>query len=90
MTTRRAEAPLPTDRGAGAAPIDAADAVAAVALWHASVLRRDAITLSERAAALVRAGLAVRAYVMQAWQGIRMIATFANGRTIVLDNGIYR
>ncbi|HLJ84896.1 MAG TPA: hypothetical protein VKT51_12050 [Candidatus Eremiobacteraceae bacterium] len=52
--------------------------------------RTDAIALSARALSLLRAGLAVRAYVMSGWEQVRRIVTFANGRTLVFENGIYR
>jgi hypothetical protein len=52
--------------------------------------RTDAISLSARAAVLLRAGLAVRAYVMSGWEHVRRTVTFANGRALVLENGIYR
>ena len=89
MTAPRSAASLATVRGTQAAPVEAADAVAAVALWHAPISKRDAITLSARAAALVRAGLAVRAYVMAGWENVRNLVTLSNGRTLVFENGLY-
>jgi hypothetical protein len=58
-------------------------------LWHTPISKRDAITLSARAAALVRAGLAVRAYVMAGWENMRRIVTLPNGRTLLFENGLY-
>ena len=69
--------------------MEAADAIAAVASWHTPISKRDAITLSVRAAALVRAGLALRAYVMSGWENVRKIVTLSNGRTLVFENGLY-
>ena len=89
MTAPRSAGSLATVRGAQAAPVESPDAVAAVAFWHAPISKRDAITLSARAAALVRAGLAVRAYVMLAWEGVRQAVTLASGRTIIFENGLY-
>ncbi len=89
MTAPRSASPLATIRGAQTAPVEAADAVAAIASWHAPLLKRDAITLSSRAAALVRAGLAVRAYVMVGWEHVRRLITLPNGQSLVLEHGLY-
>ena len=89
MTAPRSAGSLATVRGAQLAPVEAADSVAAAALWHAPISKRDAITLSARAAAIVQAGLAVRAYVMAGWENMRRLITISNGRTIVFENGLY-
>jgi hypothetical protein len=89
VTAPRSAGSLATVRGAQTAPVEAADAVAAAALWHAPISKRDAITLSTRAAALVRAGLTMRAYVMSGWENVRKIVTLSNGRTLVFENGLY-
>ena len=89
MTAPRSAGSLVTVRGAQASPVEAADAIAAVASWHTPISKRDAITLSVRAAALVRAGLALRAYVMSGWENVRKIVTLSNGRTLVFENGLY-
>ena len=89
MTAPRSAGALATARGSQPAAIDAADAAAAVALWHTPIAKRDAITLSARASALVRAGLAVRAYVMAGWEHVRRIVTLANGQSLVFENGLY-
>ena len=75
--------------GAQTAPVEAADAVAAVALWHAPISKRDAITLSAQATALVRAGLAMRAFVMSGWESMRRVVALSNGRSLVFENGLY-
>jgi hypothetical protein len=89
LTTPRSAGPLASVRGAQTAPVEAADAVAAIASWHTPISKRDAITLSARAAALVRAGLAVRAFVMVGWEHIRRLVTLSNGQTLVLEHGLY-
>lgn len=89
MTTPRSASPLASIRGAQTTPVEAADAVAAIASWHAPLSKRDAITLSARAAALVRAGLAVRAYVMVGWEHLRRLITLPNGQSLVLEHGLY-
>jgi hypothetical protein len=89
VTAPRTGSALASIRGAQTEPVEAADAVAAVASWHAPVLKRDAITLSARAAALVRAGLAVRAYVMAGWENVRRLVTLSNGQSLVLEYGLY-
>jgi hypothetical protein len=89
VTTPRSAGALATVHGAQTVPVEAADAVAAVALWHAPISKRDAITLSVHAAALVRAGLAVRAYVMSGWENMRRMVTLSNGRPLVFENWIY-
>ena len=90
MTTQRSAGPLASARGAQAAPVEAADAAAAIASWHAPLSKLDAITLSARAAALVRAGLAVRAYVLAGWEHIRRFVTLPNGQSLVFENGLYK
>ena len=89
MTASRSAGALAASHGSQPAAIDAADAVAAVALWHTPIAKRDAITLSARAAALVRAGLAVRAFVMAGWEHVRRLVTLSNGRSLVFENGLY-
>lgn len=89
MTAPRSAGALATARGTQATPVEPADAAAAVALWHAPISKRDAINLSARAAALVRAGLAVRAYVMAGWENVRRIVALPNGRTLLFENGLY-
>jgi hypothetical protein len=89
VTAPRSAGALATARGSQPAPIDAADAAAAVALWHTPIAKRDAITLSARATALVRAGLAVRAYVMAGWENVRRLITLSNGRAVVFEHGLY-
>jgi hypothetical protein len=90
MTTPRSAAPLAPLAGAQTSSVEAADAVAAIASWHTPLSKRDAITLSARAAALIRAGLAVRAYVMVGWEHIRRLVTLANGQSLVFEHGLYR
>jgi len=70
--------------------VDGVDQSAQSGSPEATAARTDAISFSARAAALVRVGLAVRAYVMGGWEQVRRTVTFANGRTLVLENGIYR
>ena len=89
MTAPRSAGSLVTVRGAQAPPVEAADAIAAVASWHTPISKRDAITLSVRATALMRAGLAVRAYLMSGWENMRKIVTLSNGRSLVFENGLY-
>ena len=89
MTAPRSTGALATARGSQAAAVDAADAAAAVALWHTPIAKRDAITLSTHAASLVRAGLAVRAFVLAGWEHIRRLVTLPNGQTIVFEHGLY-
>ena len=76
-------------RGAQTSPVESTDAIAAVASWHAPISKRDAITLSSQAAALVLAGLAIRAYVMSGWENVRRVVTLSNGRSLVFENGLY-
>lgn len=90
MTAPHSAGALAASRGSQPSAVDAADAVAAVALWHTPIAKRDAITLSAQAAALVRAGLAVRAYVMAGWEHVRRIVTLSNGRAILFENGLYK
>jgi len=90
LTTPRSAAPLAHVLGAQTAPVEAADAVAAIASWHAPLSKRDAITLSARAAAIIRAGLAVRAYVMVGWEHVRRLITLPNGQSLVFEHGLYR
>ena len=89
MTTQRSSGALVTVRGAQTAPVESTDALAAAALWHAPISKRDAITLSMQATALLRAGLAVRAFVMSGWENVRQVIALANGRKLVFDNGVY-
>ena len=89
MTAPRSAGALATARGSQTTAVDAADAAAAVALWHTPIAKRDAITLSAQAAALVRAGLAVRAYVMAGWEHVRRLITLPNGQAVVFEHGLY-
>jgi hypothetical protein len=50
---------------------------------------RDAIVLSARASALLRAGLAVRAFILDALTHVERALTLT-GKTIVLEFGVYR
>jgi hypothetical protein len=77
-------------RNPGARAVNAVDQSAESGSPESIAARTDAISLSARAAALIRVGLAVRAYVMSGWEQVRRTVTFANGRTLVLENGIYR
>jgi hypothetical protein len=90
LTTPRSAGPLANIRGAQTEPVEAADAVAAIASWHAPLSKRDAITLSARASALIRAGLNVPAYVMVGWEHIRRLITLPNGQSLVFEYGLYR
>lgn len=89
MTAPRSAGSLVLVRGAQPAAVEAADAIAAVASWHTPISKRDAITLSARATALVRAGLAMRAYVMSGWENVRKLVTLPSGRSLVFENGLY-
>lgn len=89
MTAPRSAGALAAARGSQPSAIDAADTAAAVALWHTPIAKRDAITLSAQAAALVRAGLAVRAYVMAGWEHVRRLVTLSNGQSVVFEHGLY-
>jgi hypothetical protein len=90
LTTPRSAGPLANILGAQTAPVEVADAVAAIASWHTPISKRDAITVSARAAAIIRAGLAVRAYVMAGWEHIRRVVTLPNGHTLALEHGLYK
>ncbi len=50
----------------------------------------DVIIVSTRALALVRAGLAVRAFVIHGLEGLRRTIAIGAGRTLCLEYGIYR
>jgi hypothetical protein len=89
VTTPRSAGPLASIRGAQTAPVEAADAVAAIGFWHAPLSTRDVITLSASASAIIRAGLAVRAYVMVGWEHVRRLVTLPNGRSLVFEHGLY-
>lgn len=68
------------------APADALDLLTASVVSDSSV---DAIALSARALALIRAGLAVRALVIYALlDSYRSV--IAGGRSLVLECGVYR
>jgi hypothetical protein len=77
-------------RNPGTRVVDSVDQAAQNGSPEAIAARTDAISLSARAAALLRAGLAVRAYVMSGWEHVRRTVALASGRTLVLENGIYR
>lgn len=55
-----------------------------------SLQRCDAIIISERAAALIRAGLAVRAFVLSTLETVYRSVDVRPGTRIVLEGGIYR
>jgi hypothetical protein len=86
----RSSPALAAARNPGTRVVDGVDQAAQGGPPEATAARTDAISLGARAAALLRAGLAVRAYVMNGWEHVRRTVTFANGRTLVLENGIYR
>jgi hypothetical protein len=86
----RSSPALASARNPATRVIDGVDQAAQSGSPEAIATRTDAISLSSRATALLRMGLAVRAYVMSGWEQVRRTVTFANGRTLVLENGIYR
>jgi hypothetical protein len=86
----RSSTALAAVRNPAARVVDGVDQTTQSGSPESIASRTDAISLSARAAALLRVGLAVRAYVMSGWEQIRRTVTFANGRTLVLENGIYR
>jgi hypothetical protein len=75
---------LPT---AGA--VDLAEAIELAAAEHRDGDTRDAIVLSARASMLLRAGLAARAFVIDALVHVERALTLG-GKTIVLEFGVYR
>jgi hypothetical protein len=52
-------------------------------------MRIDRIALSPRAHALITAGLAVRAFVLDRVEDIRQRVALGNGRWLVFESGIY-
>jgi len=72
-----------------AGALDLAEAIELARLDGRGDDGRDAIVLSTRAGALVRAGLAVRALIIDALTRIDKTFTLG-GRTIVLEFGLYR
>jgi hypothetical protein len=69
--------------------VDLAEAIELGGIEHRDDDSRDAIILSARASVLVRAGLAVRAFVMDGLLHAQRALTLA-GKTIVLEFGVYR
>ncbi len=72
------------------AAVDAGDASLAAAAANASAPRCDIILLSVRANDLMRAGLAVRAFVIHALEHIYRKVPRASHGVIILEAGIYR
>jgi hypothetical protein len=56
----------------------------------AGTLGGDVIIVSPRALAIVRAGIAVRAFVIRGLETLRRTIALGEGRTLVLEYGIYR
>ena len=69
--------------------VDAAEAVELGALDLAADATRDAIVLSLRASTLLRAGLAVRALIIDALTLMQRSVRLGS-RTVVLEFGVYR
>lgn len=86
--------PLPAQAELVAAPppptLDSADDVASSALAQGVLRHADAICLSVRASALVRAGLAARAFVLRAADQLYRRVLLGPGRVLELEGGIYR
>lgn len=91
MTVARPRDPARTGNVAlpPAAAVDLAEALELAGIESGSDGARDAIVLSARANTLLRAGLAVRAFVFDALVHAERVLTLA-GRTIVLEFGVYR
>ena len=88
-TSRAAPAAIITSSGIGA--LDALEPLdlGSIAGAGGADAGRDAIVLGARAAALIRAGLAVRAFVLLALAHTHITRTIG-GRVVTLEFGVYR
>jgi hypothetical protein len=91
MTVARPRDPARTGNIALPPPgaVDLAEAIELAGIEHRDGDSHDAILLSARASMLLRAGLAVRAFVMDGLMRAQRVLTLA-GKTIVLEFGVYR
>lgn len=86
----RSSPALSAGRNSSTTAVEAVDQSGAAFSPEPASLRYDVITLGLRAVALLRAGLAVRAFVMNGIEHVRRSVTLASGRILVLENGLYR
>jgi len=88
---RPPQTPVERPRSPGApAILDTADAVDDRAAIDRAAGRIDSIVLSARAAAIVRAGLAVKAFVIASLETAYRKIELASGAAVLLEAGIYR
>mgnify|MGYP001457318585 CR=1 FL=1 len=88
---RQPQAPIERSRSPGAAArIGAAESADDRVLSSRIAGRSDAIELSSRAKAIVRAGLAVKALVIASLETAYRKIRLASGAAVVLEAGLYR